>query len=213
MNIKHKHYTINMSFFFTWITYLFVMLVWWSNTYWLACLQVIGHRRIGHYYLLGGVMFGSIGVVLSLIVRVEMGTAHDGLLLVMGGLYSVSITIHGLIMIFFLVMLILFGGFGKYLVVYLVGVSEVTYPKLKKLSVMYQPYSFTFMLFGLVVKHGDGLGWTLYPPLSTDGYGLDNIGVDLITVPLLMSGISSLLTAIKLVVTTMHYRAIHQPIT
>ena len=74
--------------------------------------------------------------------------------------YNISITLHGFLMIFFLVMPGLFGGFGNYFVPIFQGSPEVVYPRVLFLS-------YLFLILSLISEFGGGTGWTLYPPLST----------------------------------------------
>merc|ERR1712099_41663 len=63
--------------------------------------------------------------------------------------YNVSISLHGLLMIFFLVMPGLFGGFGNYLVVIFQGSPEVVYPRVNNLSILILFLSFYLAISAL----------------------------------------------------------------
>merc|ERR1712203_786260 len=81
--------------------------------------------------------------------------------------YNISITLHGLLMIFFLVMPALFGGFGNYFVPIFQGSPEVVYPRVNNFSILILFLSYLFLILSLISEFGGGTGWTLYPPLST----------------------------------------------
>merc|ERR1712008_363395 len=81
--------------------------------------------------------------------------------------YNISITLHGFLMIFFLVMPGLFGGFGNYFVVIFQGSPEVVYPRVNNFSILILFLSYLFLILSLISEFGGGTGWTLYPPLST----------------------------------------------
>jgi len=81
--------------------------------------------------------------------------------------YNVSITLHGLLMIFFLVMPGLFGGFGNYFVPIFQGSPEVVYPRVNNFSILFLSLSYLLVILSLISEFGGGIGWTLYPPLST----------------------------------------------
>merc|ERR1711963_1173223 len=81
--------------------------------------------------------------------------------------YNISITLHGFLMIFFLVMPGLFGGFGNYFVPIFQGSPEVVYPRVNNFSILILSPSYLFLILSLISEFGGGTGWTLYPPLST----------------------------------------------
>jgi len=61
-------------------------------------------------------------------------------------IYLLCITIHGLLMIFFLVMPALIGGYGNYLIPIYLGASEVIYPRINNMSVLIVPSSYTIIM-------------------------------------------------------------------
>ena len=72
------------------------------------------HKRIGLYYLLSSFLFGLSGTVFSVLIRLELYSSGNRIISPENqNFYNISITLHGLLMIFFLVMPGLFGGFGK----------------------------------------------------------------------------------------------------
>jgi cytochrome c oxidase subunit 1 len=105
--------------------------------------------------------------------------------------YNLSITLHGLFMIFFLVMPGLYGGFGNYFVPISLGAPEVSFPRVNCFSLLLLPISYFLLLLSSVCEFGGGTGWTLYPPLSTSLMTLSPVSVDLIIDGLFISGISS----------------------
>ena len=104
-------------------------------------------------------------------------------------------------MIFFLVMPTLIGSYGNYLIPIYLGASEVIYPRINIMSVLIIPYSYQLIMLSCICEYGSGIGWTLYPPLSTSGLSLTSIGFDLILYSLLLSGISTTITTINFIVT------------
>lgn len=116
-----------------------------------------------------------------------------------------TITGHGIIMIFFMVMPALIGGFGNWLVPIMVGCMDMAKPRLNNVAFWLLPPALILLVTGLF-SGGAGTGWTVYPPLSDTPYHL-GAAVDLSILSLHIAGISSLLGAINLIVTTINIRS------
>jgi heme/copper-type cytochrome/quinol oxidase subunit 1 len=92
------------------------------------------------------------------------------------------------------------GALANYLVPLMLGTADMSYPRLNNISLWLLVPSSTLLLLGLVVESGAGTGWTIYPTLSlTTSHS--SLSVDNTIVSLHLSGLSSLLGAINLVVT------------
>merc|ERR1712232_1466180 len=121
--------------------------------------------------------------------------------------YNVSITLHGLLMIFFLVMPGLFGGFGNYFAPVFQGSPEVVYPRVNNFSILILFLSYLLVILSLISEFGGGTGWTLYPPLRTSFMSLSPSSIAFMVFGLLMSGISSCLTSLNFWVTILNLRS------
>merc|ERR1711903_367409 len=132
----------------------------------------------------------------SVLVRIELYSSGNRILSPENqNFYNVSITLHGLIMIFYLVMPALFGGFGNYFVPIFQGSPEVVYPRVNNFSILVLFLSYLLLILSLISEFGGGTGWTLYPPLSTSFMSLSPSSTGNLIFGLLMSGISSCLTS------------------
>jgi cytochrome c oxidase subunit 1 len=160
------------------------------------------HKRIGLFYLNVSILFGLSGTILSVLMRLELDSSGYRIVPPENQTYyNLSITLHGLLMIFFLVMPGLFGGFGNVLIPLYLGAPEVVYPRVNLLSVLIIPLSYTLILLSMNSEFGCGTGWTLYPPLSTSLMSLSPVGLHVIICGLAVSGISSSLTSLNFFVT------------
>merc|ERR1711870_111486 len=121
--------------------------------------------------------------------------------------YNISITLHGLLMIFFLVMPALFGGFGNYFAPIFQGSPEVVYPRVNNFSILLLFLSYLLTIFSLISEFGGGTGWTLYPPLTTSFMSLSPSSVANLLFGLLVSGMSSSLTSLNFWVTILNLRS------
>ena len=111
--------------------------------------------------------------------------------------YNLSFTLHGLFMIFFLVMPGLYGGFGNYFVPIFLGAPEVGFPRVNSFSFLLLPVSYGLILVSTASEFPGGAGWTLYPPLSTSLMSLSPVAVDLILDALLVAGVSSFFSSLN----------------
>jgi cytochrome c oxidase subunit 1 len=121
--------------------------------------------------------------------------------------YNISITLHGFLMIFFLVMPGLFGGFGNYFIPIFQGSPEVVYPRGNNFSILILILSYLFVIVSLISEFGSGTGWTLYPPLSTSFMNLSPSSTSFMVFGLLLSGISSSVTSVNFFITILNMRS------
>ena len=118
--------------------------------------------------------------------------------------YNVFITAHGIIMIFYLIMPALIGGFGNYLVPIMIGCADKAMPRLNNIGLWLLIPSFILLLTGLF-SGGMGTAWTIYVPLADSQYH-QGPAVDQSILAQHIAGISSLLGAINLIVTIINIR-------
>merc|ERR1712134_144604 len=174
----------------------------------LSLLKNCNHKRLGIYYLLAAFIFGICGSLISVLMRIELYSSGNRIISPENqNFYNVSITLHGLIMIFFLVMPALFGGFGNYFAPIFQGSPEVVYPRINNLSIIILFLSFVIVILSVITEYGGGSGWTMYPPLSTSHMVLAPSSMAFIICGLLMSGISSCLTSLNFYVTILNLRS------
>ena len=92
------------------------------------------HKDIGLLYLLLSLIADFSETSSNVLTNLELAVSGHGLLDGHGQLYNVIITVHGILMLLFMVMPALFGGFGNWLVPVLIGAPDMAFPRLNNIS-------------------------------------------------------------------------------
>ena len=183
------------------------------------------HKDIGILYLIVSALVGLISVCFTVYMRLELmepgvqymclegarlfSAAAEGECTPNGHLWNVMITYHGVLMMFFVVIPALFGGFGNYFMPLQIGAPDMAFPRMNNLSFWMYVAGVALGVVSLLTPGGNdqlgsGVGWVLYAPLSTREAGMS---MDFAIFAVHVSGASSILGAINMITTFLNMRA------
>jgi cytochrome c oxidase subunit 1 len=192
-------------------------------SFWSRYIFSLDHKVIGIQYFLLALLSAFLGTALSVLMRFHLVYPEakvrwfeflwpDG---APGGvmtpeLYLSLMTMHGTIMVFFVLTTVPQGGFGNYVLPLQIGASDMAFPRLNMLSFWTTALSFAVLCAAFFVEGGAPLGgWTAYAPLSAIGSIAgpgQGTGMTLWVVSISIFCIGSLMGAINFITTILDLR-------
>ncbi|MBV1888341.1 MAG: cbb3-type cytochrome c oxidase subunit I, partial [Urechidicola sp.] len=187
------------------------------------------HKMISKQYLVTGIVMGVIGVFMSMLFRLQiawpdhsfsiieafLGRHQDGGVM-SPDIYLALVTIHGTIMVFFVLTAGLSGTFSNLLIPLQIGARDMASGFLNMISYWLFFLSSIIMVISLFVEAGPAsAGWTIYPPLSALPQAIpgSGAGMTLWLVSMAIFIASSLLGALNYIVTVLNLRTIGMKMT
>ena len=122
------------------------------------------HKYIAVQYMMTAVAIGVVALVLSDLMRLQIGFPGSVGFITPEAYYQM-ITMHGMIMVIYLLTALLLGGFGNFLIPLMLGARDMVFPFVNMLSYWVYLLSVLILVASFFVPGGPtGAGWTLYPP-------------------------------------------------
>ncbi len=132
---------------------------WWTKYVFCQDAKVIAIQ-----YSVTALAIGLVALVLSWLMRLQLGFP-DTFSIIDATQYYQFITMHGMIMVIYLLTALFLGGFGNYLIPLMVGARDMVFPYVNMLSYWIYLLAVLVLVIGFFVPGGPtGAGWTLYPP-------------------------------------------------
>src|SRR6186713_3539327 len=122
------------------------------------------HKVIAIQYAITAMAIGLVALGLSVMMRLQIGFP-DTFPFIAPNDYYQFVTMHGMIMVIYLLTALFLGGFGNYLIPLMCGARDMVFPYMNMLSFWVYLLSVIVLLSSFFVPGGPtGAGWTLYPP-------------------------------------------------
>jgi cytochrome c oxidase subunit 1 len=164
-------------------------------------------KVIAIQYSCTAVAIGLVGLVLSWLMRLQLGFP-DFFDFIEPSDYYQFITMHGMIMVIYLLTALFLGGFGNYLIPLMVGARDMVFPYVNMLSYWIYLLAVLVLVSSFFIEGGPtGAGWTLYPPQAIlSGTPGSDGGIILMLVSLILFIIGFTMGGLNYVVTVLQAR-------
>jgi cytochrome c oxidase subunit 1 len=165
-------------------------------------------KVIAIQYSVTAILIGLVALVLSWLIRLQLAFP-DAFSWIDAAAYYQFITMHGMIMVVYLLTALFLGGFGNYLIPLMVGARDMVFPYLNMLSYWVYLLAVLVLAASFFAPGGPtGAGWTLYPPQAiTQGTPGQEWGIALMLVSLILFIAGFTMGGLNYVVTVLQARA------
>src|ERR1700716_1234057 len=164
-------------------------------------------KVIAVQYAITAISVGLVALVLSGIMRLQLGFPH-AFAFINPSNYLQFVTMHGMIMVIYLLTALFLGGFGNYLIPLMVGARDMVFPYVNMVSFWVYLFAVLLLMASFFVPGGPtGAGWTLYPPQAIlDGTPGASWGIILMLISLAFFIIGFTMGGLNYVVTVLQAR-------
>lgn len=178
-----------------------------SSSFWTQYVWSQDHKVIAVQYACTAIAAGLVGLVLSNLMRLQLGFPGQ-FEFINAERYYQFVTMHGMIMVIYLLTALFLGGFGNYLIPLMVGARDMVFPYLNMLSFWVYLLSVLVLMASFFVPGGPtGAGWTLYPPQAIlPGTPGQDWGIILMLVSLLIFIVAATMGGLNYVTTVLQAR-------
>jgi len=165
-------------------------------------------KVIAIQYSVTALAIGFVALVLSWLMRLQLGFP-DSISIIDAQQYYQAVTMHGMIMVVYLLTALLLGGFGNYLIPLMLGARDMVFPYVNMLSYWVYFLAVLVLVASFFVPGGPtGAGWTLYPPQAIlSGTPGREYGIILMLASLILFIIGFTMGGLNYVVTVLQGRA------
>ncbi len=167
-------------------------------------VTTVDHKKIGLLYGFTAFLFFLIGGTEALFIRLQLAQPNGQVL--SAERYNEFFTMHGLTMVFFVVMP-LSAAFFNYLIPLMIGARDVAFPRLNAFSYWLFLFAGIFIYSSFFLGGAPNGGWFGYAPLSTSAPDPVSYNMTFYALGLLMAGAASTVSAVNLAVTIINLRA------
>ena len=179
-----------------------------ARSWWTKYVFSQDAKYIAIQYSLTAIAIGMVALVLSWMIRLQLG--FPGIFdFITTEAYYQFITMHGMIMVVYLLTALFLGGFGNYLIPLMVGARDMVFPFINMLSYWIYLLAVLVLVASFFAPGGPtGAGWTLYPPQSvlSGTPGGQSTGIILMLVSLILFIIGFTMGGLNYVVTVLQGR-------
>ena len=179
-----------------------------AKSFWTRWIFSQDAKVIAIQYSITAISIGLVALVLSWMMRLQL--AFPELVPFLGAAeYYQFVTMHGMIMVIYLLTALFLGGFGNYLIPLMVGARDMVFPYVNMVSYWVYLLAVLVLVASFFVPGGPtGAGWTLYPPqaITSGTPGGDGLGIVLMLISLSIFVVGFTMGGLNYIITVLQAR-------
>ena len=179
-----------------------------AKSFWTRWIFSQDAKVIAIQYSITAISIGLVALVLSWLMRLQL--AFPELVPFLGAAeYYQFVTMHGMIMVIYLLTALFLGGFGNYLIPLMVGARDMVFPYVNMVSYWVYLLAVLVLVASFFVPGGPtGAGWTLYPPqaITSGTPGGDGLGIVLMLISLSIFVVGFTMGGLNYIITVLQAR-------